>query len=166
MSHQSPTHNPTPHDAEIDRALRLITHASPRPGLEGRILAHLKTAEPARRAGRWRFLFLPRMAFNALGAVAVASAVLYGTIEHGKHPGYRPAVQMAPAGGPMGAAEGQHVPTSPVQAPPTLHGRPGRPAARHGRASVPLQARKPSGVGVPKSPMVPSQQPADAPDQP
>ena len=165
MNRISPQPHQSPHDPQIDATLRLITRTEPRPGLPGRVLAHLQSAEATVVQPKWQFPFVPRVAMGWMAATAVSAAVLYGTIEHGKRIGFRPSVQIVPSQGAIGPASAVHKPSAPVTAVPTLHGRPGRQATKHGRATVPMQTRKPNGIGVPRSPMVPSPQDDNSPDQ-
>lgn len=158
----------TPENAqtrEIDAALRLLA-PQPRTGLPLRVLAHLQAADMSAQlsahAGH-RSVFLPRFASATLAAAAVAG-ILTGSIVHGRHVTYRPAVHIGTPGTVLSPAARPVQPSAPVQTMPTLHGRPGR-HTRHGRAEVPLQTRKPNGIGTPRSPMVPTPQPED-PNQP
>ena len=141
-----------PHfEDEIDRTLRLIGSADPRPGIEKRIAARLADA-PARKTVR--LLGLPRLAVASAAGLVASVAIIAGSVNHSRHllpiaPGI-PVPADASSG--LGAAAAAKVAPKPVTPPPTGHARSMRKAGA-GRATVSPDAPKPDGVAVPKHPV-------------
>jgi hypothetical protein len=161
------------HDARIDAALRVFTHAEPSPGLESRVAARLAGARPQPRfhfgfAGGSGFLVLRRLSAGAL-ATAAGAAIVVGTIHHSERTLPPQAVRGGQAGA-VSSANRIHVPT---RAMPQGAGiEPGAPltapltaprGAPHGRANITRnQAHRSAGAAVPRSPYPSNQQPSDA----
>jgi hypothetical protein len=136
-------------DDRIDRTLRLLGSAEPRPGLEKRIaarLAHAPVQTPA------RFLVLPRFAVGAAGVLACAG-IIAGSVSHSRHllpiaPGVQLQRNMDSG---LGTAAAQKVAPKPVT--PPLHGR-ARSMRKTGPGAAGLtDVQKPDGVAVPKAPL-------------
>jgi hypothetical protein len=172
---QSATHDITsPHDARIDAALRVFTHAEPSPGLESRVAERLAGARPDRHyhfsfarvfsfPGLSGFLVLQRLSAGAL-VTAAGAAIVVGTIHHSERAMPPQALRSGAAGG-VGSANRVHVPTHAM--PQGAGIDPAAPLAAprgvpHGRASVSRnQAHRAPGAAVPRSPYPPGRQPAD-----
>ena len=138
---------------QIDRTLRLIGSASPRPGIEKRIAARLACA-PVNSAARKsiRFLGMPRLAVASAVGLLASIAIIAGSVNHSRHllP-VAPGLQI-PGGtsGGVDAASGKAVAPKPVTPPP--HGRP-RFVRKAGTAKVSPDTQKPGGVAVPRNPL-------------
>lgn len=140
-------------DRQIDAALHRLGHAAPPHGLEERVLARLRQAQPM------PIPWLPglaRMAFTAVAAAAACVVVIAGSISHSHRMlPVAPGVQL-PGGisSGIGAASAAHVAPQPVPALPS--GRPRSVRKEHaGRAVISPEVQKPAGVAVPRSPQQP-----------
>ena len=122
-------------DELLDSALAQYAQAEPRPGLEGRLLARLRS-QPEPAAFSWRWLPM------AAAAAAVVVAVLYFA---GSRQARRPeiAVQPQPAVAPAGTAQ-PGMPMAPSVASGPAASRPAvrQPSAPRAPAAVPAAARR------------------------
>jgi hypothetical protein len=136
---------------QIDRTLRLIGSAEPRPGIEKRIAARL-----AHEPKTVRFLRLPRLAVASAAGLVASVAIIAGSVNHSRHmlpiaPGL-PVSGAASSG--IGAASTAKVAPKPIEPPAGGHARSMRGAAhKAGRATISPDAQRPEGVAVPKSPV-------------
>lgn len=131
---------------QIDRTLRLIGSADPRPGIEKRVTARLAEAsvyESVRPFG------LARRAFASAIGMAACIAIIAGSVTHSHHiVPIAPGVPL-PIGGSagVGAASAAKAAVRPVA--PPAHGRPRSMRKITGATDI----QKPDGVAVPRSPM-------------
>jgi hypothetical protein len=151
------------HDARIDAALRVYSHAEPAPGLEGRVAAWISAMprQSLRSAGASRLVVMWRF-FAAALAVAAACAIVAGSVEHSHRAALPQAARVQHQGG-VTTSGTAHVPTRSTPETPTIDPDAPRTPA-HGRATVSRdQGRRDGGAAVPASPYPPSQQPANSP---
>ena len=148
-------------NSRIDAALRSISAAVPRPGLEGRILTRLASERMSMASMRIpTFPGASRLRRYSAPALCVASTCLLGvvivagSVSHSRHRGAAP-LPVAPVlhlpGSGVGAASAAHAAgpsTAPIPAGKSGRGRSLR-RNRQGRARIAPHARKPQGVVVP-----------------
>jgi hypothetical protein len=135
----------------IDRTLRMIGSADPRPGIEKRIEARL--ADASLQTGTYTFgrIFgLPRLALVSAAGMAACVVIIAGSVNHSRRvipvaPGIR--LPMSGSAG-MGSASGEKAAPKPVAAP--AHGR----ARAVHKAETSPDAQKRDGLTVPKTPLL------------
>jgi hypothetical protein len=145
---------------QIDRTLHALGSATPREGMEERILARLSRAKAVAPAPR--FFSLPQFAFGLAAAVLACVVIVAGSVTHSRR--ILPAPGLSglhlPAGSEqgVGAASGARVAPQPVQSLPQDRPRSVRKTVNgtvsgtvNGRAVIATGAKKPSGVAVPKT---------------
>jgi 2-methylaconitate cis-trans-isomerase PrpF len=140
------------HNQMIDGALRAISNATPREGLEGRVairIAHARNEklQPIHRGVSWA-----RLVVTATSCAVACAIIIAGSVHHSR--ATLPASPngdirlMGPSGG-LGAASAAHLATQEVT--PT-----GRPRAvrktTDGRATIAPDAQKRAGEAVPQQP--------------
>lgn len=142
-------------DQKIDATLRLLGHAQPAAGLEGRVRTRLNRESARRQAGFLakveRFFLTQRLALAATAATLAGIAIVMGSVQY-SHQRTMPASGLhlsAPNSG-LGAASGTHISPQPMVAPEHTRSRSER-KANGGRATVLRDAHKPAGVAVPDS---------------
>jgi hypothetical protein len=155
------SNGPSMHDARIDAALRVYSHADPKPGLEGRIAARISSmSRESVRSGSMSLLVMWRFLAAAL-AVAAACAIVAGSIAHSHRAALPQAARVQHQGGATTSGTA-HVPTQATPETPTIDPNAPRTPA-HGRATVTRdQGRHDGGAAVPPSPYAPGQQPASS----
>jgi len=160
----TPDSSSSRHDARIDAALQVFSHAKPAPGLEARVAARLSAAP--RPGSRFHFgsaqtswlVILQRVSVGGLTAAA-ASAIVVGTIQHSQRT-MPPQALHRDKSGAFSTGNAVHVPTHAM--PEGARIDPAAPrVAPHGRASVSRnQAHRATGTAVPRSPYPPDEPPA------
>lgn len=143
------------YEEQIDRTLRLLGSANPSPGMEDRILVSIARARS--RSKTQRFLSLPQLAFGMSAAVIGSAIIVVGSVSHSRHmlpvaPGLHLPTGAQPG---IGTASAPHVAPQPVPSLPQDRPRSVRKTL-NGRAVISPDAKKQSGVAVPKT--LPSQQ--------
>jgi hypothetical protein len=144
----------TPPEARIDAALHSIGSATPRSGLEGRILTRVAAERITMEAAPPSTLWLRGFPARALALVTVCLigfVIVAGSVSHSRS--IRPLPAAAPSlvlpGQGIGAASAVH-PAAPASA-PIPAGQGGRSGQRssQGRARIAPHARKAPGVAIP-----------------
>lgn len=143
------------YDEQIDRTLRLLGSATPTAGMEDRILVSIARARSSSKTQR--FFSLPQLAFGMSAAVIASAIIVVGSVSHSRHmlpvaPGLHLPTGAQPG---VGAASAAHVAAQPVTSLPQDRPRSVRKTV-NGRAVISPDAKKQSGVAVPKT--LPSQQ--------
>jgi hypothetical protein len=142
------------YDEQIDRTLRLLGSANPSPGMEDRILVSIAQARLTTKPQR--FFGLPQLAFGMSAAVIASAIIVVGSVSHSRHMlPVAPGLHLPTAAQPgVGAASAAHVAAQPVTSLPQDRPRSVRKTV-NGRAVISPDAKKQSGIAVPK--MLPPQ---------
>lgn len=133
-------------DEQIDRTLRFIGSAAPRPGIEKRIAARLADASVAKSV---RPFGLARRTLASAAGMAACVAIIAGSVAHShRMVPVAPGLPL-PIGGSagVGAASDAKAAVRPVPAPPHGHARSMR------KVTGATDIQKPDGVAVPKVPL-------------
>lgn len=143
------------YDEQIDRTLRLLGSATPTRGMEDRILVSIARARSSSKTQR--FFSLPQLAFGMSAAVMASAIIVVGSVSHSRHMlPVAPGLHLPTAAQPgVGAASAAHVAPQPVTSLPQDRPRSVRKTV-NGRAVISPDAKKQSGVVVPKT--LPAQQ--------
>ena len=137
------------HEDRIDHALRRLTTAEPRQGLEARILTRLERAAQEKTTG---FFSLPRLAAMFAAVGTACAMIVAGSVTHSHRilP-VAPGVQLPGISQPgVGAASAARVAPQPVKVPPKERPRSVR-KTENGRAVISPDAKKHGGVPAPKA---------------
>lgn len=128
-------------DDVLDRALAAHGRAEPRPGLEGRVLAALRSRPPL---PWWRTLFASRPAWATVGVLAATAGLAALFLLDSPRPGATPNPPFAAVPGPAAPARAAETPPPAAQAIAELPAAPPPPSPATRIASAPRVPRRAS----------------------